>query len=80
VSERPSGPSPENDDIDRSENDKIRERVKLEPIRTVTRELTRPDGSSVTVEVPVYPPFDLKDIPSESGRKPAAREKRVRSK
>jgi hypothetical protein len=30
-----------------------------EPIRTVERELTRPDGTTVTVQVPVYPPFKL---------------------
>lgn len=33
----------------------------LEPTRYVERELTRPDGSTVTVKVPVYPPFQLKD-------------------
>lgn len=32
----------------------------LEPIRTVIRELTGPDGETVRVEVPVYPPFRLK--------------------
>ena len=31
----------------------------LKPIRMVERELTRPDGSTVLVEVPVYPPFRL---------------------
>ena len=31
----------------------------LEPIRYVTRELTRPDGSKLSVKVPVYPPFEL---------------------
>jgi len=34
---------------------------RLRPIRTVTRELTRPDGTTIRVEVPVYPPFRLKD-------------------
>lgn len=33
----------------------------LEPIRTVVRELTRPDGTTLRVEVPVYPPFRLKE-------------------
>ena len=32
----------------------------LEPIRKVIRELTRPDGTTLRVEVPVYPPFRLK--------------------
>jgi hypothetical protein len=31
----------------------------LEPIRVVERELTRPDGTKVKVQVPVYPPFQL---------------------
>jgi hypothetical protein len=34
---------------------------RLRPIRTVIRELTRPDGTTIRVEVPVYPPFRLKD-------------------
>ncbi|MEM7412580.1 MAG: hypothetical protein AAF430_20285 [Myxococcota bacterium] len=33
----------------------------LEPIKMVERELTRPDGTTVMVQVPVYPPFRLKD-------------------
>lgn len=32
----------------------------LEPIGFVERELTRPDGTKLTVEVPVYPPFRLR--------------------
>ena len=88
VSERPSEPSPENDidNADTSDTDETLERVKLEPIRTVVRELKRPDGSTVTVEVPVYPPFELKDIssqkdiPSRAGRKPSAIGKQARSK
>jgi len=32
----------------------------LRPVRTVKRKLTRPDGTVCTVEVPVYPPFQLK--------------------
>jgi len=41
----------------------------LEPIGVVQRELMRPDGTTVIVEVPVYPPFRLADHPG--GRKPA---------
>jgi hypothetical protein len=33
----------------------------LKPLRFVERELTRPDGSTVRVKVPVYPPFRLED-------------------
>ena len=36
----------------------------LEPIRTVVRELKRPDGTTLSVEVPVYPPFKLKERPA----------------
>ena len=43
--------------------------AKLDPIGVVKRALTRPDGSTVVVEVPVYPPFRLAERPS--GRKPA---------
>ena len=45
------------------------EGAKLDPIRVVKRSLTRPDGSTVVVEVPVYPPFRLAERPSS--RKPA---------
>jgi hypothetical protein len=31
----------------------------LDPIRVVERELTRPDGTKIKVQVPVYPPFQL---------------------
>jgi hypothetical protein len=37
------------------------EGAKLDPIGVVERKLTRPDGSTVVVEVPVYPPFRLAD-------------------
>lgn len=37
----------------------------LEPIRVVERELTRPDGTTLKVKVPVYPPFRLRD-PAEA--------------
>ena len=33
----------------------------LKPIRRVMREIERPDGTILRVEVPVYPPFKLKD-------------------
>jgi hypothetical protein len=33
----------------------------LEPIRKVVRDLKRPDGTTLRVEVPVYPPFRLKN-------------------
>ena len=33
----------------------------LKPIRVVVRELTRPDGKKLRVEVPVYPPFQLEE-------------------
>ena len=33
----------------------------LKPIRKVIRELRRPDGTILRVEVPVYPPFRLKE-------------------
>ncbi len=36
----------------------------LEPIRMVERELTRPDGSTLKVKVPVYPPFELAERPA----------------
>jgi hypothetical protein len=45
------------------------EGAKLDPIRVVKRSLTRPDGSKVVVEVPVYPPFRLAE--HGSSRKPA---------
>jgi hypothetical protein len=35
----------------------------LEPIAVVERELTRPDGTKLRVEVPVYPPFRLEERP-----------------
>src|SRR5262245_16916507 len=44
----------------------------LEPIRVVVRELTRPDGKKMKVEVPVYPPFKLEER-GEAPPKPAPR-------
>ena len=40
--------------------------VPLEPIRVVERELTRPDGTTLTVKVPVYPPFRLREPAQEA--------------
>ena len=37
--------------------------ARLEPIRYVERELTRPDGTKLRVKVPVYPPFRLEERP-----------------
>jgi uncharacterized protein (DUF58 family) len=37
--------------------------ARLEPVRYVERELTRPDGSKLRVKVPVYPPFRLEERP-----------------
>lgn len=36
----------------------------LEPIRVVRREIPLPDGSTASVDVPVYPPFRLEDRPA----------------
>ena len=49
--------------------------VPLEPIRTVERVLTRPDGTRMTVQVPVYPPFQL-DARSEPRTPPKAAARR----
>jgi hypothetical protein len=48
--------------------------AKLEPIRTVERELTRPDGTKVKVRVPVYPPFRLEEKKTAK-RQPLERKK-----
>jgi hypothetical protein len=48
------------------------EGARLEPIRVVKRELTRPDGTTLTVDVPVYPPFRLEE------RKPPGRDRAQR--
>jgi FKBP-type peptidyl-prolyl cis-trans isomerase (trigger factor) len=34
---------------------------RLKPIRRVVRQIERRDGTVLRVEVPVYPPFKLKD-------------------
>jgi hypothetical protein len=38
---------------------------KLEPVRTVKRELISPAGHKVLVDVPVYPPFRLERRPEK---------------
>jgi hypothetical protein len=52
------------------------ERAPLEPIGSVRRELVRPDGTKIVVDVPVYPPFRL-----EGGEKapPRPSARRLRS-
>lgn len=42
----------------------------LEPLRIVERELTRPDGTTLKVDVPVYPPFRLKQRGQAAGSRP----------
>jgi len=44
----------------------------LNPIRVVVRELTRPDGKKLRVEVPVYPPFQLEGSGDRIARGAAA--------
>ncbi len=39
-----------------------------EPIGVVERELTRPDGTKVRVEVPVYPPYQLEGGSSSNSK------------
>ena len=58
--------------------------AELEPIRVVRRVLTRPDGTTVQVDVPVYPPFRLEERPDGSAGKgrrtaPAVRGRRQSS-
>lgn len=52
--------------------DSVVESAKLEPIRFVTRELTRPDGTTLSVKVPVYPPFQLADAKPKAPEKKAS--------
>lgn len=85
MSERPIGSSPENEveDVEPIDTDDLVEAIAManvEPIRTVVRELTRPDGSTVTVEVPVYPPFEMKDLVHGADGKTASNDKRARTK
>ena len=46
----------------------------LEPVRIVERELVHPDGTTLKVRVPVYPPFELKKRPPAK----TARSRKVR--
>ncbi len=48
------------------------ESAKLEPIGFVTRKLTRPDGTTLSVKVPVYPPFQLAQTNETSQEKKAS--------
>jgi len=41
----------------------------------VERELTRPDGTKLVVQVPVYPPFRLREPVEKGPRKDAAEKK-----
>ena len=48
----------------RPETDRGIRGAPLSPIRTVERELVRPDGTTLRVTVPVYPPFRLEERPA----------------
>ncbi len=62
------------------EEDSDSQREPLEPIRTVERELTRPDGTTLKVQVPVYPPFRLEvRTPPKSPTRPHRPGKRKRA-
>ena len=50
----------------------------LEPIRVVERELTRPDGTKIKVQVPVYPPFQLTSAPAGGEARRPTRPPRTR--
>lgn len=49
-------------------NSRAIESENLEPISKVVRELTSPDGTVLRVEVPVYPPFRLKEKSAAANR------------
>ena len=44
-----------------------------QPIGTVRRTLVRPDGTKVSVDVPIYPPFRLENEPGPAPSKPPRR-------
>lgn len=44
---------------------------RLDPVRVIERELVRPDGTTMKVRVPVYPPFQLKQRPPAKPEKAA---------
>jgi hypothetical protein len=52
----------------------------LEPIRVVERELTRPDGTKVKVQVPVYPPFQLASAVAGAEARRATRTPKARKR
>jgi hypothetical protein len=52
----------------------------LEPIRVVERELTRPDGTKIKVQVPVYPPFQLTSAPAGAEARRPTRTPRARKR
>ena len=52
----------------------------LEPIRVVERELTRPDGTKIKVQVPVYPPFQLTSAPAGGEARRPTRTPRARKR
>ena len=60
-----------------STGEKVEKPDTLQPIRVVERELTRPDGSKLRVEVPVYAAFDLEKRDAKPA--PLARALRRRS-
>ena len=45
----------------------------LDPVRVIERELVRPDGTTMKVRVPVYPPFQLKQRPAAKPEKAAGK-------
>jgi hypothetical protein len=52
----------------------------LEPIRVVKREITLPDGTTTTVDVPVYPPFRLEERPPPKPAKRALQKAKPKSR
>jgi hypothetical protein len=52
----------------------------LEPIRVVERELTRPDGTKIKVQVPVYPPFQLASAAADGEARRPTRTPRARKR
>lgn len=48
------------------------EGAQLTPLRIVKREIVTPDGTKITVDVPVYPPFRLKGRGGKADEESAA--------
>ena len=63
---------------DEGASDRVR-RPPLQPIGSVRRELVRPDGTKIVVDVPVYPPFRLEST-GAAPPPPEARRKRSNAK